>query len=202
MRATICLTALLTLPFAAPFAGADDRILQAEVLLDAPVEKVWRLWTTEEGVKSFFAPACSIDLRVDGVYGIYFNPAAEPGKRGADAMRILVLEPMRRFSFTWNAPLAQPAIRAQRTVVMLELSPAEEGRTRLRLTHSGWGAGEEWDDVYRFFDRAWNAQVLPRLVYRLAQGPVDWANQPDLKPVQDTMMRRVVTEPFSAEPRE
>jgi uncharacterized protein YndB with AHSA1/START domain len=46
---------------------AGDRILRAEMDIPAPVEQVWRAWTTEEGIRSFFAPAARVDLRVDGL---------------------------------------------------------------------------------------------------------------------------------------
>lgn len=44
---------------------SSDRILRATLVLDAPVDAVWKLWTTEEGVKSFFAPGCRIEPKVD-----------------------------------------------------------------------------------------------------------------------------------------
>jgi uncharacterized protein YndB with AHSA1/START domain len=167
-------------------ARADDRILRVEVRLPAPVEDVWRAWTTEEGVRTFFAPGSRIDPRVDGPYEILFFPEAPPGRRGAEGARLLVIEPPRRLAFTWDAPPDQPRIRAQRTVVFVELEP-EGNRTRLLFTHLGWGRGAEWDAAYDYFDHAWRAVVLPRLMYRFANGPIDWARPPKLEPVAPTL---------------
>jgi uncharacterized protein YndB with AHSA1/START domain len=110
-------------------AHASDRILRAEVVVSAPLDSVWKAWTTEEGVRSFFAPGCRIEPRVDGAYEIWFNPAGAPGSRGGDDLRVLALEPGRRLAFTWNAPPSLPYTRAQRTMVSVEFEPVSPTRT-------------------------------------------------------------------------
>jgi uncharacterized protein YndB with AHSA1/START domain len=168
-------------------AFAVDRVLRGAVTVAAPVEDVWDAWTTEDGVRSFFAPGAHVEPRVDGAYEIFFDPAAAPGERGADGMRILVFEPGRRLAFTWNAPTTQPVARAQRTVVTLDFADVGSGRTRLRLTHSGWGEGPDWDRAYEYFDHAWRGFVLPSLRRRFDEGPIDWTRPPDLVPVARTL---------------
>lgn len=164
-------------------AEASDRILRAELEVAAPVADVWKAWTTEEGVKSFFAPGAHIEPKVDGAYEIFFNPAGEPGMRGADGMRILAFEPERRLAFTWNAPPSIPTIRGQRTMVVVELRPAGEKKTFVRFTHLGWGDGEDWDKAYAYFDTAWRTFVLPNLKARFETGPIDW-NRGELPPTK------------------
>lgn len=162
--------------------AASDRVLRTSLILPATPHAVWDLWTTEAGVKSFFARGARIEPRVDGAYEIFFNPDAAPGERGADGMRILVFEPPRRLAFTWNAPPSLPTMRVQRTVVYLDLESAGDGRTRLTFTHGGWGQGREWDAAFDYFDTAWNGFVLPMLQHRIAHGPVDWSNPPKVAP--------------------
>lgn len=188
MRAALVLAAILVVTGAA----ASDRVLRAELELPAPVSEVWKVWTTEEGVKSFFAPGAHIEPKVDGLYEIWFNPAAEPGMRGADGMRVLAFEPERRLAFTWNAPPSIPAIRGQRTMVVVEMQPAGEGRTKLRFTHLGWGDGEEWDKAYAYFDKAWGTFVLPHLKQRFEKGPIDWAKGEAPAPLAGTMRVELV----------
>jgi uncharacterized protein YndB with AHSA1/START domain len=183
------LATLAVFAMALPSAHASDRILRAEIEVPAPVAEVWKAWATEEGVKSFFAPGAHIEAKVDGLYEIYFNPAAAPGDRGADGMRILAFEPEKRLAFTWNAPPTIPAIRGQRTMVVVQMWPVGEKRTGLRFTHQGWGEGPEWDQAYTYFDKAWNAVVLPRLVQRFTTGPVDWSAKPELKPVAASLQQ-------------
>jgi uncharacterized protein YndB with AHSA1/START domain len=171
---------------------AEDRVLRSELTLPAPVGEVWKAWTTEEGIRTFFAPASHVELRVDGAYDVFFAPDNPPGQRGAEGMRILGLEPMKRFAFTWNAPPHLPRARAQRTEVVLEFEPVGEAATRFRLTHQGWGEGGEWDAAYAYFDDAWRAVVLPRLKRRFEAGPIDWNAGLELPPVAPTIALTLV----------
>ena len=171
-RMSLALVALACLP---AMAWAGDRVLRAEVEVAAPVDSVWAAWTTEAGVRSFFAPGGRIEPKVDGAYEIWFMPDAPVGQRGGDFLRVLAFEPNRRLAFTWNAPPSLPHARAQRTMVVVELEPAGDRRTRVRFTHQGWGEGKEWDAAFDYFANAWNVQVLPFLKDRFEHGPVDWA---------------------------
>lgn len=155
-----------------------NRVIRGEVVVEADLDAVWDAWTTEDGIASFFAPACNIDLRVGGRYEILFDPAAEPGNRGAEGVVILALQPRRMLAFTWNAPPHMAEIRKQWTHVTVRFQPVGDERTKITLFHDGWGEGPEWDEAFEYFNRAWNDVVLPRLEYRFSVGPVDWNAPP------------------------
>ncbi|MGQ0642403.1 MAG: SRPBCC family protein [Gemmatimonadaceae bacterium] len=167
-------------------AEAQDRQIRLEVVVPARPAVVWALWTTSEGVKSFFAPASNIDLRVDGLYEIFFMPSAPTGLKGADGMRLLVVEPYQRLAFTWNAPPDLPEVRAQRTVVIVDLKPVGRDSTAVVLRHLGWGTGPKWDAALAYFDDAWKDAVLPFLKYRIERGPIDWMAPPKVSPIART----------------
>ncbi|HUE83033.1 MAG TPA: SRPBCC domain-containing protein [Pyrinomonadaceae bacterium] len=155
-----------------------DRTIKLEIVVDASVEKVWRAWTTQEGIRSFFAPDCDIDLRVLGKYDILFAPTAPPGLRGAEGNLILAIQEGKMLSFTWDAPPAIPDIRKQRTSVVIRFAQLEPNKTKVSLTQSGWGEGAEWNKAYYYFIQAWGDVVLPFLKYSLEVGPIDWKNPP------------------------
>lgn len=157
-----------------------DRIIKAEIVVAATPERVWDAWTTEAGVKSFFAPACNIDIRVGGPYEILFDLDAAPGEKGGEGVKILAVQPPKMLSFTWNAPPHLPNVRQQHTHVVVRLNPVGNAQTQVTLHHDGWGEGEEWGQAFAYFSRAWPDVVLPRLKYRFAVGPVDWGNPPQL----------------------
>jgi uncharacterized protein YndB with AHSA1/START domain len=163
------------LAFAASFlAQAQERYVDKEVRVKAPVDAVWQAWTTTEGTKNFFAPDAHVEARVDGPFEIYFNPLAQPGMKGADGMRILAIQERKMLSFTWNAPPSLPEARAQRTYVTLRFKPISDNETLVTLHHGGWGDGGEWDKAYAYFDKAWG-NVLANLEKRFAEGkPHDW----------------------------
>ncbi|MFQ6610535.1 MAG: SRPBCC domain-containing protein, partial [Fidelibacterota bacterium] len=128
-------------------------------------------------ITSFFAPAASIDLRIDGKYEILFNPGAEPGFRGAEGVRLLAIQTNKMLSFTWNAPPHLPDVRKQWTHVVIRFEEISAEKTKVTLHHDGWGTGGQWDDAFDYFTNAWLKIVFPRLKYRFDNGPVDWDNR-------------------------
>ena len=63
-----------------------NREIFVEKVIPAGIDKVWEAWTTEEGVKTFFAPGCNIDIFPGGPYELFFNLDAEPGKQGSEGV--------------------------------------------------------------------------------------------------------------------
>ena len=180
-----------------------DRILKKQTTVDATLEQTWEAWTTVDGLKTFFAPAANVELRPGGLYEILFFPDAEPGRRGAEGLHVLSYLPRQMLSFQWNAPPQYPTARDQLTWVVVEFGAisatadgravegrrddinrrgerdkdAAPGRVEVTLTHLGWGEGGEWDQVYQYFDSAWDV-VLRRLALSFSSGPMDW-DSPD-----------------------
>jgi uncharacterized protein YndB with AHSA1/START domain len=165
--------AVLVVLCSVPLAHAAERAIDKEILVAASVDQVWDVWTTREGITSFFAPDARIEARVGGAFQVYFDPGAEPGLKGADDMRLLALQPKRMLSFDWNAPPHLTEARQQRTFVIVRFVPVDDKSTRVTLHHVGWGDGGEWDKTYAYFDRAWGF-VLGSLKTRFEKGPIDW----------------------------
>lgn len=159
----------------ASIASAQERAIVKEVVVAAPIESVWSAWTSKAGVESFFAPEAEIDARVGGAFHIHIDPFAKPGMKGADDMRFMALQRPTMLSFDWNAPPQLPEARNQRTFVVVRLADIDGKSTRVRLHHSGWGDGDEWDRAHTYFDRAWG-NVLASLKKRFDTGPVDWTD--------------------------
>lgn len=159
-----------------------EHLIQFQLDLEAPIEAVWEAWTTEKGLRSFFAPACNVELRPGGPYEIYFHPDNPPGQRGADDMIVLAFQAPSMLSFTWNAPPSLPEVRPHRSHVTIRLESLAPNQTRLHFREDGYGQGGEWDQRADYFRNAWGRVVLPRLVYRFAQGPVKWDDEIDLDP--------------------
>ena len=168
---------LLALPLALVLwafgASAQERAIDKQVVVAAPIEAVWQAWTSKAGIESFFAPEAEVDPRVGGAFHIHIDPLAEPGRKGADDMRFMALQRPTMLSFDWNAPPSLPEARQQRTFVVVRLSDVDGSSTRVTLHHTGWGSGGEWDKAYAYFDKAWGA-VLGNLNKSFDTGPQDW----------------------------
>ncbi len=155
-------------------AAGEERAIVKTVTVKAPVDEAWKAWTTAEGIRTFFAPDARVEARPGGPFEIYFNPYAKPGLKGADGMVFLAVQEKRMLSFTWNSPPYMPEVRGQHTSVVVRFEPAGEAQTQVRLTHSGWGDGGQWDQSFAYFDKAWGG-VLANLEKRFVEGPRDWA---------------------------
>ena len=203
MRIIILAVILLGTAFAQLFSGTDginppeggdpvpnlmrgkvktDHTVFLEAVVAASPAEVYRLWTSEEGIKEFFAPAAHIDTSVGGRYQVIFAPAKDPegDSHGTKGARILKLVPDRELAFEWitfagdelmgkNAPPFAPPternVQPLPTWVELSFDPVEgePDKTHVRFAHYGFREGEKWEQSYRWFGRAWKG-VLDQLV--------------------------------------
>lgn len=175
MKTWLCIAATFFASVFASMAHAQERAITETITVKAGVDDVWKMWTTSEGIKSFFAPDAKVELRVDGPFQIYMDPMAEPGMKGADDMRILAFQEKKMLTFTWNAPPSLPEARKQRTVVIVRFISRGDSLTDVTLHHVGWGEGGEWDKAHIYFTKAW-PNVLKNLKKRFDDGPIDWTS--------------------------
>jgi uncharacterized protein YndB with AHSA1/START domain len=133
---------------------------------DAPVERLWRAWTTEELGRWYMAGDdhvihfAEIDLRVGGGYRVGFGP---PGKTPyVETGTYIEITPMTRLVFDAGVTLGEggtEALAVERMVV--EFIDVGGGRTQLILTDTGpdsWKSGEGWlpclESLARFVAKA------------------------------------------------
>jgi len=151
--------------------AAEQRVIETSVTVDAPREHVWETWTTTQGVTTFFSPRAHVELRLGGPYEMYFLNDAPPGRQGSEGCRILSYLERQMLSFTWNAPPQFDQVRGRKTFVVVRFADVDDHRTRVTLTHSGWRAGGQWDEVFAYFQKAWPG-VLANLKRRFDKGPL------------------------------
>ncbi len=159
-----------------------EKLIHFQLDLDAPIQKVWQSWSTEEGLRSFFSPFINMELRPGGPFEILFSMEPPEGSRGAEGMIVLAYKEPEFLAFTWNAPPTLPDVRSHMTHVTIRLTPLNAERTRLDFKEDGFAEGGQWDERMEYFQRAWGHVVLPRLALSLAEGPVDWEAEIDLEP--------------------
>lgn len=153
---------------------AADRMIRKETVVKATLADVWRAWSSPEGAREFFAPKANIQLEVGGAYEIFFDPADE--RQSTKGLKLLSYIPLEMISFQWNAPPSMPEVRKSPTWVVVQLRPESGGRVAVTLTHLGWKEGEQWDQAFQYFTRAWDI-VLKNLEHRFSLGPIDWSRE-------------------------
>ena len=122
------------------------RSIEKELFIKATPQRVFQALTEKEVLERWFLVKAELDLRPGGAIRFEWGPdAVEIGK-------ILMCEPPHRLSYTWEAMEPSP------TTITFELT-AENGGTRLRLTHTGMGEGEDWDSYYTSVNGGWSAHL-------------------------------------------
>lgn len=136
----------------------NDKIIIKTKTVNCPIDTVWWKWTTHEGLLTFFGPDNKIKLKLGGAYEIYFLLDNPKGLQGGEGCKIISYLPKKMLSFTWNAPPEHPEIRNHnhKTWVVINFNSISGKQTEVELNHLGWLDGEKWDEVYNYFDSAWD----------------------------------------------
>ena len=178
----VALSLVLAMPStASPVREKTGRAVVVETTVDASPAEVFRLWTTEAGTRSFFAPDGHVEARTGGRYEMIFNPAGDPegaraGTKGALGVRFVT---DRRLDFEWSVGVPTVSWELKDTdfatwvEVTLEPLPGRPDATRVRLAHEGFRTGESWDTAYAYFQESWR-KVLDRLTTYAATGEKPW----------------------------
>jgi uncharacterized protein YndB with AHSA1/START domain len=156
---------------AAPVSAQEGAPLVHEGSVAAPVEEVWKAWSTAEGQKAWMVAHSEVDLRIGGSMRTHYDPKGTLGDPGTIENTIISYEPLRMLSMkVHKAPQSFPfpnAIRSMWSVVYLD--PEGPQSTRVRIVSLGFGADAAARAMRAFFDRG-NAYTLRKLQERFAPG--------------------------------
>jgi uncharacterized protein YndB with AHSA1/START domain len=142
--------------------AATEYRIEREIVIDAPVEVVWRTITEPDQITQWFADKVDLDLEPGGHGYMGFGDQGGP-------VVVDTVDPPTRFSFRWNHPAGEEP--AETNSLLVEFTLAGEGeQTRLRVVESGldllaWSTADKqrYADEHNggwgtFFDRL--AQLL------------------------------------------
>lgn len=110
--------------------------IEREVLIQAPVDRVWSMITEAEHLGAWFGEAgADIDLRPGGALEVRWDGHSLTGV-------VAVVDPTRRFAFRWRQiDGTADANLADGNSTLVEFSLEREGEaTRVRLVESGFAA--------------------------------------------------------------
>lgn len=136
----------------------DSTGLHYKLNLNVSVDEAWNLWTTNDGIKKFFAPDCNVNLTLGGPYEIFFFPMKPYGQKGTDSSIVLSYLPMKMLSVEWGVPRWFEARKLateqfNRTYLVLLFSEGSTpNNTVLDFYHLGFGKGSDWQGVVEYFD--------------------------------------------------
>ena len=108
--------------------------IEREIVIDAPVERIWAMLTEAEQIQQWFAyDGATIDPRPGGALVMTWK------EHGTHHARIERIEPERLFSYRWARRRDEQPGPGNSTLVEFTLT-AEGSGTRLRVVESGFTA--------------------------------------------------------------
>jgi uncharacterized protein YndB with AHSA1/START domain len=118
--------------------------IERDILIEAPVEVVWRAVTEPDQISSWFTDTAVIDVREGGEGTLTWNERATT-KPTTARISVVTVAPPRTFSFRWAHPDGVEARQDNSVLVEFTLLP-DGDHTRLRVVETGL-LEMEWPDA-------------------------------------------------------
>jgi uncharacterized protein YndB with AHSA1/START domain len=109
--------------------------IERDILIEAPVEVVWRAVTEPDQISSWFTDTAVIDVREGGEGTLTWNEGAAT-KPTTARISVVTVAPPQTFSFRWAHPEGVEARQDNSVLVEFTLLP-EGDHTRLRVVETG-----------------------------------------------------------------
>lgn len=107
-----------------------DLRMEREVLVQAPIEVVWRTITEPDQISRWFADRVELEVEPGGHGFMDFGDQGGP-------LVVETVEAPTRFSFRWNAPAGEEAVVGNSLLVEFTLEPVAADQTRVKVVESG-----------------------------------------------------------------
>jgi uncharacterized protein YndB with AHSA1/START domain len=138
--------------------------LVSEAIVNAPVNEVWRLFTTSEGMESWMVAHAEIELKIGGLMRTHYDPKGTLGDANTIVNQVLSFEPERMLSIrVQQAPANFPLPGVVGNVwSVIYFQPLEPGMTNVRIVGLGYGDDPQSQQLREYF-RKGNAWTLEQL---------------------------------------
>lgn len=161
-----CVVVSVVVSLAATLAHAGERVLRNEGVIHAGASEIFDCFRTGEGLKKLWGVAhAEVDFKVGGMIRTNYDPAGKIGDDSTIGNAILAYEPDRMLALRPIAPAAaQDFVKkmCETGWTVIRLEPLTPTSTKLSVTMSGFGEGEQYDQAYAFFQQG-NAWTLAKM---------------------------------------
>ena len=134
--------------------GEDSQGLEAELALAAEPEAVWKALTDARELMNWFPLQAAVEPGEGGRIHVSWDGAWESD------MNIEIWEPGKHLRTTWPWT-AEEGVAGQENAVGVDyyIEARQGGGTVLRLVHSGFPVGDEWEDIFDGTRKGWSYEL-------------------------------------------
>lgn len=173
-------------------ASDDLTTVASEAVVTAPIDEMWRVFSTADGYTKLGVAQAKIDLRKNGMLWTSYDPKAELGSENSIGTEILAIDPGHSIvTHIQHPPKGFPFTTAYKTVTnVITLTDLGDGRTHVRVAMNGFDDSDESQKMRAFF-KTGNAWVLQKLQssYGTAEAPTRAAHADGpLDPIELTQL--------------
>ena len=135
-----------------------------EGIVNAPIQEVWKVWSTSEGYRALGVALAEVDLRLGGLIRSRYRADGALGDAQTIENEILAFEPPRMIAIRIRKiPANFPFKEAwKHTWTVVTLAPLDGDRTLVRASSLGYGTDPESQAMRRFFEHG-NADTIKTL---------------------------------------
>jgi uncharacterized protein YndB with AHSA1/START domain len=113
-----------------------DLTIAREIVIDAPVDVVWRTITEPDQITQWFADEVDVDVRPGASGTLTFDDKAN-ARRVTAPILVEALDAPKRFAFRWSHDAGTTPDDTNSVLVEFTLLAEGDERTRLRVTETG-----------------------------------------------------------------
>lgn len=133
-----------------------EKVLRLESVLPVDINTAWKLFTTDEGLKTWIAPQAHIELAIGGSIVTNYDknkPLSDPSSIKLKIINyidgeMLTLKVNLNDNFDQEARAGDKNL--QEVILLKAIGPQQTQVVSLMM---GWGKGPAWDKTYNFFAR-------------------------------------------------
>jgi uncharacterized protein YndB with AHSA1/START domain len=116
-----------------------DLTINHDIVIEAPIDIVWRTITEPEQISQWFADRTELELRPGGAGRFTFDDHAT-NRPFVAPLVVEAVEPPTRFSFRWAHPDGEQPTPSTSILTTFTLAAQGEERTHLRVVETGLDA--------------------------------------------------------------
>lgn len=143
-----------------------------EVLINAPLEKVWDAYTTSEGWKAWIAPVADVDLKMGGTIKTNYRPDGKITDEDANTLHIINYCPNSMITLQAEVSKNWPEILKEQEKQLFNVITFEnigDGKTKIISYGTGYKDTPEFRKLMEFFIPA-NESTFEKLIAFLEKG--------------------------------